>query len=142
MLSKSKRIKDFQVKLLAFLYETNAEEVHIYHHVMNAWSNDMSMLSLPDMKEAITDLCNRKMIVSKNNAHLSIGLPGSSEEDQKNNAICILQDAGRSYYKKARLMGILRGLLKLAILILVILVAIYTLYYFRKVIFKFLFKAK
>jgi|SRR5579871_648711 len=100
MASVAKQVKDFQVDFLKFLIEKNVAEVHIYHHVMNYWSNDTSIGSLQVLKDAITDLCDKKFIISKNNAHNSIGVQGISEEDQKNNAICIIQDEGLAYLKR------------------------------------------
>jgi hypothetical protein len=103
MSAKSAKIKKFQVSFLKFLDEKKIPDVHIYHHLMNYWSNDQSEISLQELKEAITDLCNENCIVSKNNSHLSIGVAGISEEDQKNNAVCSILDAGRKFVKKEEL---------------------------------------
>jgi len=103
MAAKSAKIKRFQVSFLKFLDEKKIPDVHIYHHVMNYWSNDQSEISLQELKEAITGLCNENCILSKGNGHLSIGVAGVSEEDQKNNAVCTILDAGRSFVKKEEL---------------------------------------
>ncbi|MBS1948592.1 MAG: hypothetical protein JST47_12575 [Bacteroidetes bacterium] len=101
MASKAKQAKNFQIDFLRFLSTKNFDEVHIYHYVMNYWSNDSSSIgSLQLLKDAITDLCDKKYIVSKDNAHLQLGMAGISEDDQKNNALCTILDAGRSYLKK------------------------------------------
>jgi hypothetical protein len=127
MAENSAKIKKFQINFLKFLNEKTIDEVHIYYHVINYWSNDQSIISLQELKEAITDLCNDKRIISKNNAHLSIGTPGVPEEDQKNNAICTILDAGRAYLriaerkKKARNVAV----------ILIILAALYSIWHFK-----------
>ena len=137
---KPKNFRDFQTKLLGFLYETNTPEVHIYHHVMNAWSNEITMLSLPEMKAAITELCDKKMISSKNNAHMNIGLQGVAEDVQMNEAICTLLPEGKKYYKRIRLLKIFTKIFKFLVLMAIALIALYTLYYFRKVFFKIMFR--
>jgi hypothetical protein len=142
MALKPKNFRDFQYKLLGFLYETNTPEVHIYHHVMNAWSNEMTMLSLLEMKAAITELCDKRMISSKNNAHMNIGMPGIAEDVQMNEAICSLLPDGKKYYKRIRFVKILIKLFQILVLIAIILIALYTLYYFRKVFFKMMFRSR
>jgi hypothetical protein len=130
MASTSKRVKDFQVNLLRFLEEKKIPEVHIYHHVMNSWSNDSSMVSLQAIKDAITELCDKKFIVSKNNAHNSIGVQGISEEDQKNNAVCSIQEAGISYLKKVEAARKMKN----AVAIFLIVVALFAVWYYRSMI--------
>lgn len=133
MASRSKKIRNFQVEFLNFLNEKNVQEVHIYHHIMNYWSNDSSM-PLHDLRDAITDLCNEKLIISKNNAHCSIGVQGISEEDQKNNSICAIQDAGRKFLRHTEI----RKKIKNALVILLIAAALYSMWYYR--IFSYFFR--
>jgi hypothetical protein len=135
MASKSKKIKDFQVDLLSFLKTKHATEVYIYYHVMNYWSNDPSMISLPDLKCGITDLCERNMITSKNNAHLSIGMPGVSEEDQKNNTLCTIQQEGVKYIERVELMRTIQNILIVTFVVLSLILLWYykhmIIYFFR-----------
>lgn len=119
MSARSAKVKKFQVSFLKFLDEKKIPDVHIYHHLMNYWSNDRSDISLQELKEAITDLCNEKCIVSKNNAHLSIGVAGVSEEDQKNNAVCTILDAGRKFVKKEEIKRTLKNWFILGLLLAV-----------------------
>ncbi len=130
MSSKDRDIKKFQVNFLQFLSEKKVADVHIYHHVMNYWSNDSSMISLQSLKEAITDLCDKKFIVSKNNGHLLLGSQGISEENQKNNAICSIEKTGIAYLKKNE--SIKKT--KTFIALLVIVGIIFSLWHFRKII--------
>jgi hypothetical protein len=130
MATSAKQIKEFQVDFLRFLSEKKVAEVHIYHHVMNYWSNDSSTISLQTLKDAITDLADRKLIISKNNSHNSIGIQGISEDDQKNNAVCIIQEAGLQYLKKADLARKAKNI----ILIILIFTALFLLWYNRKMI--------
>jgi hypothetical protein len=127
MASTSKKVRDFQIDFLEFLNDKNVPETHIYHHIMNYWSNDQSVISLQELKDAITDLCDRKYIVSKNNAHNSIGLHSVSEEDQKNNAICIIQEPGQRYIKRVRFA---KAAKKIFIALLIIAV-LYSMWYYK-----------
>jgi len=120
MSAKSAKIKKFQVSFLKFLDEKKIHDVHIYHHLMNYWSNDQSEISLQELKEAITDLCHENCIVSKNNAHLSIGITGVSEEDQKNNAVCTILDAGRKFVKKEKLKRTVKSWLLVGLLLAIV----------------------
>ena len=124
------KIRRFQVAFLKFIDEKKIQDVHIYHHVMNYWSNDRSEVSLQEIKEAITSLCNEKLILSKNNAHLSIGASGVPEEDQKNNAVCTILEAGRKYVKMAELKKTIMN----ALILLLIAAALYSMWHYRKVL--------
>jgi hypothetical protein len=130
MASKTKKVRDFQIDLLKFLVEKNVPEVHIYHHVMNCWSNDYQMLPLQMLKEAVTELCDKKFIVSKNNAHNSIGVQGMPEEDQKNNAICSIQQPGLVYLKKVESAKKMKN----AVAIFLIIAALFAIWYYRSMI--------
>ena len=127
MASTAKKIRNFQFDFLKFLHEKNVPEIHIYHHIMNYWSNDRSVSSLQDLKDAITDLCDRKLIISKNNAHVTIGMQGVSEEEQKNNAICIIQPAGQKYLKRVQL----ATTIKRTVVVLVIVATLYSMWHFK-----------
>jgi hypothetical protein len=121
MASKAKQIKDFQIDFLKFLNDKDISEVHIYHYLMNYWSNDSSSVaSLQLLKDSITDLCDRKLVVSKNNAHISLGLAGIPEEEQKNNAICMIREEGKAYLKKAEAARKLKSVFVLSVIIAVV----------------------
>ncbi len=122
MASKAKRVKHFQDGFLKFLSEKQVAEVHIYHHVMNYWSNDVSISSLQTLKDAITNLCDKKYVISKNNAHMLIGAQGVPEEDQKNNAICIIQGAGLRYLRGR---NIIKTLINAFVLIVILALLIF-----------------
>ena len=130
MASKSKKARNFQIDFLKFLNEKKIAEVHIYHHIMNYWSNDLSMISLQEIKDAITELCDKKLIISKDNAHTSIGAQGVPEEYQKDNAICIIQDTGLKYLKLAELKKTIINI----IIVLIIVTALYFVWHYRNMI--------
>ena len=130
MSASAQNRKDFQIDFLKFLKEKNVSEVHIYHHIMNYWSNDSSMNSLQSIKEAITDLCEKNFITSKNNGHLLIGVQGISEEEQKNNAVCTIQKAGIAYIKQT---DNIRNA-KNAFVVLLIVGILFSLWHYRKMI--------
>ncbi|HXB44466.1 MAG TPA: hypothetical protein VNV85_10435 [Puia sp.] len=134
MSANSAKISKFQINFLKFLNEKTIEEVHIYYHIMNYWSNDQSEISLQELKEAVTDLCNEKLILSKNNAHLSIGVLGIPEDDQKNNAVCTILDAGRIYLKRAEL----KRNVKFTFIVLLVIAAFYSTWHYR--IFSYFFR--
>ena len=133
MSSKARDSKNFQIKFLKFLSEKKVADVHIYHHVMNYWSNDSSMISLQSLKESITDLCEKKLIVSKNNGHLLLGVQGVSEEEQKNNAICSIEKSGIAYIKKNE--NIKKA--KTFFVLLAIIGLIFSMWHYRKMIIHF-----
>src|ERR1022692_2560807 len=134
MPANSAKTRKYQIDFLEFLDEKTIEEVHIYYHIMNYWSNDHSMISLQELKEAVTDLCNEKLILSKNNAHLLIGALGVPEEDQKNNAVCTILDAGRRYLRMAKL----RRNIQYAFIMLLMIAAFYSMWHYN--IFSYFFR--
>ncbi|HVM89950.1 MAG TPA: hypothetical protein VMT76_17310 [Puia sp.] len=128
MAYESKQIRDFQIDFLQFLSDKPFKEVHIYHYIMNYWGNNSSsIVSLQVLKDAITDLCEKKYITSKSNAHLSLGVNAVSEEDQKNNAICIIEDEGRAYLKKIESARTIRNV----VISIAVAAVIYLLWHFR-----------
>jgi hypothetical protein len=127
MASSSKKVRNFQIDFLRFLSEKKIPEVHIYYHVINYWSNDQSVISLVELKDAITDLCNQKLIISKGNAHTLIGAQGVPEEDQKNDAICIIEEAGRKYLKKFEL----GRNIKKSVVVLLIAAVLFSIWHYR-----------
>ena len=124
MASKSYKARKFQIFFLEFLNNNPNREVHIYNEVMNYWSNDLSHISLPELKDAITALCEKHLIISKNNGHNCIGAYGIPEAEQKNNALCIIQDAGRKFLRRIRL----RRRIKVGFLALLSAIAIFVLW--------------
>jgi hypothetical protein len=131
MASMSYKVGKFKVYFLRFLTDNPNREVHIYNEVMNYWSNDSSDISLTEIKSAITDLCDKHFITSKNNAHNSIGLHDTSEQEQKDKAICTILDAGKKYLQKADL----NRKIKIAIRAAVILALLYLLWHFAKLVY-------
>jgi len=129
MSSNSKSIKNFQLHFLKFLVTKVARDVHIYNELMSFWGNNSTRLSLQELKEAISDLCNKKLIVSKRNAHRLIGEQGVTEEEQKNKAVCIILQRGRKYLKRAETRKKAKTLL---ILITLCAVAVFLIDYFLK----------
>jgi len=124
MASKSYKARKFQIFFLEFLDKNPNREVHIYTEVMNYWSNDLTHISLPELKEAINMLCERHFIISKNNGHHCIGTHGIPEAEQKKNALCVIQDAGRKFLRGIRL----RRRIKMGLLALLSVMAIYGLW--------------
>jgi hypothetical protein len=102
MASNKRKAKDFQLDFLDFLSTKPNEDVFIYHHIINYWSNDDSIVSLGFLKDAITDLCNRGLVLSVNNAHQSIGKHGIPVEVQKNIALCRLTIQGVAYVNREK----------------------------------------
>lgn len=127
MSASSAKIRNFKIDFLRFLNEKTIEEVHIYYHIMNYWSNDQSEISLQELKEAVSDLCNEKLITSKNDAHLLIGALGVPEEDQKNNAICSILDAGKRYLRKAEL----NKRITFALVMVLMIAAFYSIWHYK-----------
>jgi hypothetical protein len=131
MSSNSKAIKNFQIHFLKFLVTKVARDVHIYNELINFWGNNSTRLSLKELKEAISDLCNKKLIVSKRNAHGLIGEQGVPEEEQKNKAICIILQRGRKYLKRIETRKKVKAML---IFISLFAVAVFLIIYFMRLI--------
>jgi len=127
MSSNSKAIKNFQIYFLKFLVTKVARDMHIYNELMNFWGNNSTSLSLQELKEAISDLCNKELIVSKRNAHGLIGEQGVPEEEQKSKAICIILRRGRRYLRRVETRKKVRAIL---ILVSLFAVAAFLIIYF------------